>query len=106
MLSGKTRVRVCMGWGGWGGWVGQLQDGSLQSREGAGMRTRQHLAWAWYQLRSVHSGRQQGQPAPLCAALPIYAVWGAGTGVGKTLASAGLAHAAHSLQVGLMASLG
>lgn len=31
--------------------------------------------------------------------LPTYAVWGANTGVGKTLASVGLAHAAQRLGV-------
>ena len=39
-------------------------------------------------------------PAPVPLAVPAYMVWGVGTGVGKTLASAGLAFALRRLQAG------
>jgi hypothetical protein len=45
---------------------------------------------------------QQDQPVAVSVSLPLYAIWGAGTGVGKTLASVGLARAAQSLQLPLL----
>lgn len=62
---------------------------------------------AWQQLRLF----SQGSPAASASddahtplpALPLglatYTIWGANTGVGKTLASAGIAHAACKLKV-------
>ncbi len=47
--------------------------------------------------RSSHNDAVDALSLP--TALPLYTVWGANTGVGKTLASVGLAHAAKTLQV-------
>lgn len=53
------------------------------------------------QQQQQQAGQAPGSPPMLSLGCAAYSVWGANTNVGKTLASAGLAHAATSLQVRL-----
>lgn len=85
----RSSVIEMMGWGGLQLWA---RSSAAKHKFVLGVR----LAARW--LHSEPTAQQQGGVAVHLAIGPAYTIWGANTGVGKTLGSMGLARAARALQ--------